>query len=98
MRATDFIRGMLDLIDNVQSQQDAAADYEEENTGCGCGTGCDCPECIETNGFSNSPDEQITPASTILSIGNDINKPKHPSDLRADSFSLYPNMQYKSGK
>jgi len=100
MRATDFIRGMLDLIDNLQSQQTTAADYEEENMehGCGCGPDCDCPECIEKDGFSNSPDEQITPASTILSMGNDINKPKHPSDLRADSFSLYPNTQYDPRK
>ena len=94
MRATDFIRGMLDLIDNLETRQDSVEDYKEENidSGCNCGPDCDCPECIEK--YSNSPDEMYVSDKTIMSMGNDINKPKNPSDLRTDSFSLYPNMQY----
>lgn len=88
MRATEFIRGLLDLIDNLEAGEQSTSqdDYVDE-----------VPEIdveIDTQ-YSNSPDEQTTPIDTILSIGNDINKPKHPSDLRSDSFSLYPNMQYK---
>lgn len=45
--------------------------------------------------YSNSPDERITSQELILSMGNDLNKPKAPSDIRADSISMYPNMQYK---
>jgi len=89
MRATEFIRGLLDLIDSVDSPEETSSDYVDE-----------VPEIdvdIDTQ-YSNSPDEMYADEDTIFSIGNDINKPKHPSDLRTDSFSLYPNMQYKSGK
>jgi hypothetical protein len=89
MRATEFIRGLLDLIDSVDSPEETPSDYVDE-----------VPEIdvdIDTQ-YSNSPDEMYADEDTIFSIGNDINKPKHPSDLRTDSFSLYPNMQYKSGK
>ena len=94
MRAVEFIRGLLDLIEKIEVEQKPMNDYEDE--GCGCGPGCDCPECIEQ--YSNSPDELYVGNRTILSVGNDINKPKHPSDLRADSFSMYPNMQYDPRK
>jgi len=89
MRATEFIRGLLDLIDSVDSPEETPSDYVDE-----------VPEIdvdIDIQ-YSNSPDEMYADEDTIFSIGNDINKPKHPSDLRTDSFSLYPNMQYKSGK
>jgi hypothetical protein len=84
MRSTDFIRQLLDLLDNVEAKQptnDCEVEKSEEEN----------PE----QGFSNAPDETYTSTKMIMSVGNDINKPKHPSDLRADSVSLYPNMQYK---
>lgn len=82
MRATDFIRGLLDFIDNID--QTEANDYEEE-----------CPIEEPNNTLANSPDTLIVPLDTILSIGNDVNKPKNPSDIRADSISMYPNAQFK---
>ena len=85
MRATEFIRELLDLIDSVNDTQSSAPDYEDEVSD-------DNKESLQ---YSNTPDEKITPSKTIFSMGNDINKPKHPSDIRADSFSMYPNMQYK---
>lgn len=92
MRATEFIRGLLDLIDDldlgdaISKSQD---DYMDE-----------VPEIeveIDTQ-YANSPDEMYTDKDTLFSIGNDINRPKHPSDLRSDSISMYPNMQYNPGK
>lgn len=93
MRATEFIRGLLDLIDQVDGQEEVQqpVDYEEEVI-------IFQPEVEYDTQYSNSPDELVTPIDTILSVGNDINKPKHPSDLRADSFSMYPNMQYNPRK
>jgi len=91
MRATEFIRGLLDLIDDldlgdaISQPQD---DYVDE-----------VPQIeveIDTQ-YSNSPDEMYTNSEVINSIGNDLHKPKHPSDLRSDSVSMYPNMQYKPG-
>jgi hypothetical protein len=85
MRATEFIRGLLDLIDSVDTKQTQANDYEDENV---------CPDDQDTQ-YSNTPDERVTSSKVIFSIGDDINKPKHPSDIRSDSLSMYPNMQYK---
>jgi hypothetical protein len=87
MRATEFIRGLLDLIDSVDNQQDPTNDYEEEVV-------IIQPE-EDTTQYANSPDEMYTDEKVIFSMGNDLNKPKHPSDLRADSFSMYPNYQAK---
>lgn len=89
MRATEFIRGLLDLIDRVdcQDQVQQSNDYEEEVI-------IIQPEESDTQ-YSNSPDERYTDEKVLFSIGNDLNKPKHPSDIRSDSLSMYPNMQYK---
>lgn len=97
MKATEIIRNLLDLIDSVDSAESNTDvnDYEDE-TSVGCGPECDCPKCQDR--LSNSPDELYVDTDTILSIGNDLNKPKHPSDLRSDSVSMYPNMQYDPRK
>lgn len=90
MRATEFIRGLLDLIDSVEGQETTQpADYEEEVVVI-----IEPEETVDTQ-YSNSPDEFYTDEKLLFSIGNDINKPKHPSDLRIDSFSMYPNYQAK---
>ena len=85
MRATEFIRGLLDLIDSVDQQENQVNDYEDENS----------PELSQGKQYSNSPDEQVTPTDTILSIGNDVNKPKHPADIRVSTVALYPDTAYK---
>ena len=84
MRATEFIRGILDLIDSVEQTQNQphANDYEDEVAQ---------PE--EENQYANTPDEHVTSIKTILSLGNDVNSPKNPADIRADSFSMYPDWQ-----
>lgn len=97
MKATEFIRGLLDLIDSAQEPEQNVTDYEEENMeqGCGCGPDCDCPECREKDGYSNSPGEQYTSTDTIMSMGNDLNQPKHPADIRVSTVALYPESAYK---
>lgn len=45
--------------------------------------------------YANSPNEVEQPISTIIAQGDDVNKPKHPSDIRANSLSMYPNYQAK---
>lgn len=94
MRPEEFIRTLITLIDTVdidgsgQPNSDVV-DYETEQ-----GTD-DLDRMKEILDYANSPDERITSQSLILSMGNDLNKPKHPSDIRSDSMSMYPNMQYK---
>lgn len=88
MRAIEFIRNLLDLMDNLENQDETGTDYEDEIS----------EPSEQTTDFSNSPDELYVHTDAILTVGNDVNKPKHPSDLRSNSFSLYPNAQYDPRK
>lgn len=94
MRATEFIRDLLDLIDNIDSKEDGQLDFADEiSNDCGCGDNCECPTCQSQ--LQNSPDTFVTPVDTILSMGNDLNKPKHPADLRVSTVALYPDTAFK---
>jgi hypothetical protein len=53
------------------------------------------PDPVETDGYANTPHEVTQPVSTIIAQGDDVNKPKHPSDIRTNAPSMYPNSQAK---
>jgi hypothetical protein len=95
MRATEFIRDLLDLIDNLDGKDDGTLDFADEaSSDCGCGDDCDCPDCQSK--LANSPDTIMATVDMITKdAGGGVNGPKHPSDLRADSISMYPNFQAK---
>lgn len=46
--------------------------------------------------LSNSPDEQTLDAKTMFSMGDDLNKPKNPADIRTNAPSMYPGHQHKA--
>ena len=93
MRPEEFIRTLITLLDTIDidgsEQHSDIVDYEPEQSVD------DLDRMKEILDYSNSPDERVTSHEVILSMGNDVNKPKHPSDIRSDSLSMYPNMQYK---
>jgi hypothetical protein len=95
MRATEFIRSILDLVDNLDGKDDEKLDFADEvSSDCGCDDECYCPDCQST--LANSPDTVFATVDMITKdAGGGVNGPKHPSDLRADSFSMYPNFQAK---
>lgn len=85
MRATEFIRSLLDIIDQVDGQgEQVTNDYEDEVV-----------EPSPEKQFSNSPDEMYTDEKVLFSMGNDVNKPKHPADIRVSTVALYPDTAYK---
>ena len=45
--------------------------------------------------YSNQPNEVVVPVATVIAGGTDLNAPKNPADIRADSISMYPNHQHK---
>ncbi len=47
--------------------------------------------------YANQPNELTVPVATIVAGGTDLNAPKNPADIRADSISMYPNHQHKAG-
>jgi hypothetical protein len=94
MKVTEIIRSILDIIDQSEEaapEQAIVVDFEEE-----------CPQeleqIIQLAGFANKPDELYADAAKVtIDAGGGLNGPKHPSDIRADSFSMYPNFQAKPG-
>ena len=94
MRATEIIRGVLDLIDQVEdysqepSQETAAEFYDDEARrleqvadllSTGSGT------------YDNSPVEAVASIEAVtIKAGGGVNGPKHPADIRADSIAMYP--------
>lgn len=43
--------------------------------------------------YANAPHEMQQPMATIIAQGDDVNKPKHPSDIRTNAPSMYPGHQ-----
>jgi hypothetical protein len=102
MRATDIVRQVLDLLDQVEGQhdiKDGAIDAEvhvHQN---------DEPEnrfkqilaMLDANSFgplANSPNEVVAPVSAVTTdAGGGINGPKHPHDIRVKDPSAYPDQQ-----
>lgn len=94
MRATEIIRGVLDLIDQVEcAQQEQPADpiggafaqlFAQMTA-----------PAAEPQGYDNSPDphvQGIAAVTTAAGLGG-TNGPKNPADIRSDSVSMYPNFQ-----
>lgn len=46
-----------------------------------------------TQEYANAPHEVEQPVSTIIAQGDDVNRPKHPSDIRTNAPSMYPGHQ-----
>jgi hypothetical protein len=104
MRATEIIRGLLDLIDGVDAVQ-------QPETGCGCSDDDDHTVMavattddelrrfkqilglVDDNApeqYSNSPDERVAPVSSVTTdAGGGANGPKHPADIRGEHGRLY---------
>ena len=103
MRATEIIRGVLDLIDQVecsqQTEQPVAAPVDDTRT-----TGVDLPfkqifdilSAERNQMYNNSPDPVIAGIDAVTKdAGGGWNGPKNPADLKSNSISMYPNYQAK---
>lgn len=106
MRATEIIRGVLDLIDQIECYA------ENEITASNLPQG---PETIQTGVddnrfkqifdilsaqstqmYNNSPDPVVTGLDSVtVHAGGGEHGPKNPADIRADSVAMYPNYLHK---
>lgn len=92
MRATEIIRGVLDLIDQVECAQ-----QQQEQPVQGAFAQLFAQLSTEPQGYDNSPDPHvhgIDSVTTAAGLGG-LNGPKNPADIRSDSVSMYPNFQAK---
>lgn len=99
MRATDIVRQVLDLLDQVERQHDIQPDVIPDDT-CGAEQGepiagrfkqifamLDAP----SNGpLANSPNEVVAPVSAVTTdAGGGVNGPKDPADIRVKDPGAY---------
>jgi hypothetical protein len=83
MKVTELLRGLLDLIDGVETQQEPQAnDYEDEVVQ---------PEVQEP--VVNRPNEIYTSLEIIDSMGNDVNGPVSPENIKAATFPMFFGMK-----
>lgn len=47
--------------------------------------------------YPNSPNAQYADVEALTATGNDVNKSKHPADIRTNAPSMYPGYQDKIG-
>ncbi len=93
MRATEIIRGLLDIIDGIEEETPKI----EANVEIQGGTDelrrfkhiVDLTQ-DDSGGWANSPNEKITDIDAVTTdAGGGVNGPKHPDDLRGNSISIY---------
>jgi hypothetical protein len=109
MRATEIIRGVLDLIDQVECAQQveepviAVVDPIEEPIQTGVDTNrfkqiFDILSAERAQMYDNSPAEVVAGIESVTThAGGGWNGPKNPADIKADSVSMYPNHLHKPG-
>jgi hypothetical protein len=108
MRATEIIRSVLDLIDQVDSPEEEGSAIqitlgqepspEEINPPSDVNHFKQIVDLIQGSGdsmFANSPEEKIADIDAVtVNAGGGINGPKHPADIRADSVAMYPGANH----
>ena len=100
MRISDIIRGVLDLIDSAEQPEPqvriaVAVPAEQDQSQEELLRIKQIAGLLDDGGgqFGNTPTEKYAGIDAVTANGADINKSKHPSDIRSNSVSMYPNYQ-----
>jgi len=107
MRATEIIRGVLDLIDQVEQNETS-----QEPVVIAAKTEIDPGNELDDNvrrfkqiidlvsgdndpaAFANQPDERVADIDSVtVDAGGGVNGPKHPADIRGEHPSMFPFFQ-----
>lgn len=109
MKAHEIIRGVLDLIDLIDNSADSdvdtvvsidALDQQDDFYNDSLRRFKQIAGIIDNDDdctYANEPNEKYGNIDTVtVDAGGGLNEPKHPSDIRGNSISLYPYYQDKS--
>lgn len=104
MRATDLVRQVLDLLDEIEGPHDVKIDAIPNET---CGAEQVDPiagrfkqifamlDNPSQGPLANSPNEVVADIDSVTTLaGGGVNGPKHPADIRGEHPSLYPGKVY----
>lgn len=53
------------------------------------------PNDLQNKEFANTLDEKYADIDSVIATGTDLNKSKHPADIRTNAPSLYPGAQWQ---
>lgn len=104
MKITDIIRSLLDLVDRADEPVEQAPQMSVNIT-----TQSDPDDLVRIKQiagliddgdkqYSNSPNEKIAGIDAVTASGTDVNRSKHPSDIRVQHPSAYPGHQHRVGE
>jgi hypothetical protein len=100
MRATEIIRNILDIIDDLETQAEPAgptADVTVTAQGDDINRFKQIVSLADNDptGYANEPDERIAGIAAVTTdAGGGMNGPKHPADIKGSTMSLYPGTVY----
>lgn len=108
MKASDIIRNLLDLMDQIDGVEqpttvataELVVPIENPLTKPADANHFkqifDLLSAEREQMYSNSPTEVVAGIESVTTnAGGGVNGPKHPADIRADSISMYPGYQKK---
>ena len=100
MRATEIIRNILDIIDDLEtSEQSTGPEAEVTITAQGDDINrfkqiVDLAQS-EPEGYANQPDERVADIAAVTTdAGGGMNGPKDPADIRGSTMAMYPGKVY----
>jgi len=86
MRATDILRQVLDILDNIDQDQKPQADITIHQNGEQEDRFKSILAMLDSDSFgaySNTPNEVVAPVDSVTKdAGGGVNGPKHPADIR----------------
>ena len=90
MRATEIIRGILNIIDKVDDNNtDTVATYYDDETRRMSQID-DLQGCDSDAAYANEPDERVSDITVVTTrAGGGWQEPKHPDDMRGEHGRLY---------
>lgn len=99
MRATEIIRNILDIIDDIETQEQSGPTADVTITAQGDDINrfkqiVDLAH-NEPQGYANQPDEKVAGiAAVTTAAGGGMNGPKDPADIRGSTMAMYPGKVY----
>lgn len=99
MRANEIIRGVLDLIDQIESHEQQANPSAEEYYDDETRRFDQVSDLLgsDEQTYDNSPAPAVASIETVtIKAGGGTNGPKHPADIKSNSISMYPGTQHVS--
>ena len=90
MRVTEILRGLLDLIDQIEDEQTSKETPYYDDEARRMDQIDDLQGCNPDTEYANEPDPRYSDiAAVTVDAGGGWQEPKHPDDIRGDSIRIH---------